>query len=70
MSGIDWPGLMRLGLGQMRLTPATFWALTPAEFLLLTGREGAAALGRSHLERLMARFPDTSTKGETQDGRV
>lgn len=28
MSGLDWPGLMRAGLGRLGLTPKEFWALT------------------------------------------
>ena len=31
MSGIDWPGLLRVGLHQLRLEPAVFWRLTPME---------------------------------------
>ena len=31
MTGLDWPGLMRAGLGQLRLTPDAFWRLTPIE---------------------------------------
>lgn len=66
---VDWPLLMRLGLGLLRLCPADFWAMTVPEFLAalegagLIGRE-PAAMGRSGLERLMAEFPD----GRMDDG--
>jgi uncharacterized phage protein (TIGR02216 family) len=61
MSGLDWPGLMRAGLGGLGLQPAEFWDLTPLELQLLLGPQGASAgLSRSGLEDLMSRFPDTA----------
>lgn len=62
---IDWAGLMRAGLGGLRLRPAEFWALTPAELRLMLG-VGAAVppLSRARLEELAAAFPD----GERVDG--
>ena len=62
-AGLDWPQLMRLGLGVLRLPPEAFWAMTPVEFrLALEGagvlRPEGAGLGRAGLERLMAAFPD------------
>lgn len=60
---IDWAGLMRLGLGVLRLRPAEFWALTPAELRLMLGQEGGAAMARARLEELAAAFPDQA-KGE------
>lgn len=63
----DWPGLMRLGLSGLRLTPAEFWALTPAELMLMLGREGGAApLGRDRLEELARAFPDRGPGQETE----
>ena len=61
--GLDWPQLMRLGLGVLRLPPEAFWAMTPVEFhRALEGagvlRSEGAGLGRAGLERLMASFPD------------
>jgi len=63
--GLDWPGLMRMGLGPARLgglglRPAEFWALTPAELALMLGVEarGAAAMTRDRLAELVARYPD------------
>lgn len=62
---VEWGRLMRLGLGGLRLAPAAFWDMTPRE--LLAALEGAgliaapgegAALTRSGLAALMARFPD------------
>lgn len=61
---IDWSGLMRLGLGAMRLPPGIFWSMTPHEFgLALEGVGlkpvgGVLALDRGTLERLMAEHPD------------
>lgn len=62
MSRIDWPGLMRAGLGRLGLRPAEFWALTPAELMLMLGIGGASApMGRAGFEALARRHPD---KGE------
>ncbi len=59
MTRIAWPGLMRLGLVQLRLAPEVFWGLTPAELMLMAGlRAGRAALTRAGLAELAARFPD------------
>jgi uncharacterized phage protein (TIGR02216 family) len=59
MTRIVWPQLMRLGYLQLGLTPEVFWDLTPAELMLLAGIEGVpAALSRSGLLDLAARFPD------------
>ena len=59
---IDWPTLLRIGLGSMGLKPNDFWALTPAEFLLMAGLEpgSSAAMTRKELDALRARFPDKS----------
>ena len=45
MKRFDWPALMRLGLGQLRLAPDQFWALTPAELTLMAGLDGARGNG-------------------------
>ncbi len=59
MSGLDWPGLMRAGLHELRLTPREFWALTPAELMIMLGRDARAGpMGRAGLEELARRFPD------------
>lgn len=67
---LDWPQLMRLGLGVLRLPPDTFWAMTPVE--MTRALEGAGILGlaeqkmtRDGLEALMAAFPDTPGNKET-----
>ena len=60
--GFDWAAMMRIGLCQLRLRPAEFWALTPLEFLVLLGLEGGAApMARARLEELRRSFPDRST---------
>jgi uncharacterized phage protein (TIGR02216 family) len=59
MKRIDWPGLLRAGLGQLHLSPDAFWRLTPVELAILLGLEGAQPpLTRSRLEDLAAAFPD------------
>ncbi len=56
---MDWAGMMRLGLAELRLTPAEFWALTPAELLVVSGRGARIApMGRERFEALAARYPD------------
>ncbi len=60
---VDWPALMRLGLGLLRLPPDAFWSMTPGE--LRRALEGAGviaadgrAMDRDRLAELMAAFPD------------
>ena len=56
---MDWPGLMRAGLHQLRMTPADFWALTPAELQIMLGASDALApMGRSQFDALLRDFPD------------
>jgi uncharacterized phage protein (TIGR02216 family) len=61
---VDWPGLMRLGLGALRLAPEAFWSMTPGELRLalegagLVPVAGAGPMGRHRLAELMAAFPD------------
>lgn len=56
---LDWPGMLRAGLSQLRLTPAQFWALTPVELMLMLGLDRAGPpMGRSRLEELVRAFPD------------
>ena len=56
---LDWAGLMRAGLHELHLPPATFWALTPYELALMLGRTGGeSAFTRADLATLAARFPD------------
>jgi uncharacterized phage protein (TIGR02216 family) len=67
MSLIDWPGLMRVALGDLRLTPEVFWRLSPIELKLMLGAELAQPpLTRARLDALAAAFPDFA-KG-TNDG--
>lgn len=68
MSGrVDWRGLMRLGLGHLRLSPDAFWSMTPTELGAALGWAGDAAAGRPTLERLMAAYPDVG--GGRDEGR-
>lgn len=67
--GLDWPGLMRAGLHDLRLHPTQFWALTPAELALMLGVQGKVArpMGRARLDELIARFPDGGRKTERME---
>ncbi|MDR7125377.1 rcc01693 family protein [Pseudotabrizicola sp. 4114] len=61
MSGIDWPGLIRVGLHQLGLEPGAFWRLTPVELRIMLGADAASPpLTRARLAELAAAFPDTS----------
>ncbi|MFN4156071.1 MAG: rcc01693 family protein [Paracoccaceae bacterium] len=65
MSGIDWPGLIRVGLHQLGLEPGVFWRLTPAELRILLGADGASPpLTRARLAELAAAFPDSSKEAQ------
>lgn len=58
---MNWPMLMALGLGALRLSPQVFWAMTPREFrAALKGAFGpqAEAMTRGAFETLQCRFPD------------
>ena len=68
MTVIDWPGLMRAGLCELRLTPDVFWRLTPIELKIMLGAENTApALTRARLEELAAAFPD-GRRAKADDG--
>ncbi len=70
MSGIDWPGLMRAGIGRLGLTPEVFWRLSPAELRLMLGAEGAAPpLTRARLDELAAAYPDAAAQESKERGR-
>lgn len=61
MTTIDWPALMRAGLGMLHLPPDQFWRLTPIELRLMLGVDpGTHPLTRARLEELAAAFPDKS----------
>ncbi|MGR3198139.1 MAG: rcc01693 family protein [Paracoccus sp. (in: a-proteobacteria)] len=58
-NGLDWAGMMRAGLRELRLHPDQFWALTPAELALMLGMGSLAPrMTRSRLADLAARYPD------------
>lgn len=62
--GLDWPGLLRVGLKGLGLKPWEFWRLTPAELALMLGEAaGAPPLTRARLEELAARWPDAAGAG-------
>ncbi|MBM1222565.1 phage tail assembly chaperone [Ponticoccus sp. SC2-23] len=67
--GFDWAAMMRIGLHQLRLKPAEFWALTPLEFLVLLGLEGGPPpMARARLEELSRAYPDGRTDLTEGDG--
>lgn len=62
--GLDWAGLLRLGLHGLRLMPEQFWRLTPAELMVMAGRDASPlALTRAGFEALARAYPD-DTKGD------
>ena len=57
---MNWPALMALGFGQLRLTPETFWSMTPTEFWAALTPYSADPMTRDGLDRLTTQHPDTS----------
>ena len=57
---MDWPGLMWLGLRELRLKPHEFWNLTPMELLVMLGRDKDqdTVLGRQRFLELLSLYPD------------
>ena len=54
--------MLRVGLHQLRLKPAEFWALTPVELMVMVGEtRGYRPLSRQRLAELQAAFPDVPT---------
>lgn len=70
MSGLDWPGLLRVGLRGLGLKPWEFWRLTPAELALMLGEEALAPpLTRARLEELAAKWPDRPAEAGAEGER-
>ncbi|MFV0334736.1 MAG: rcc01693 family protein [Tropicimonas sp.] len=66
---MDWAGLLRLGLRELRLAPAAFWRLTPAELVLMLGLEaGRPALTRARLDELARAYPDSRPDSRKENG--
>ncbi|MEL6284261.1 MAG: phage tail assembly chaperone [Pseudomonadota bacterium] len=57
---MNWPRLMRLGVGVIGLSPDAFWRLSPREFLNLIGADPDQdpPMSRAELMRLAELFPD------------
>lgn len=70
MTGFDWGGLMRAGIGHKGLLPHEFWALTPAELMMVLGLDGGGspAMARTRLEELSRQWPDAQPQKETENG--
>ena len=71
MSGLDWPGLMRAGMGQkatggLGLTPDVFWRLTPMELALMQGGGVVKPMSRNDLAGLLRDWPDV--EGQERGG--
>lgn len=62
---IDWPSLMRAGLGVLRLAPDTFWSMSPVELCHALQGAGVLPIGggldRARLDQLMAAYPDAAS---------
>jgi uncharacterized phage protein (TIGR02216 family) len=59
MTGIDWAGLMQVGLHGLGMQPEAFWRLTPVEPRIKLGAQASTApLTRARLEDLARAFPD------------
>lgn len=57
---LDFSGMLRVALAEMKLEPSVFWGLTPYEFMTMTGRTPSdAPMVRARLEDLSRAFPDT-----------
>lgn len=66
MSGMDWPGLLRAGLTELRLAPEAFWRLTPMELRIMLGVDRVVpALSRQRLDELADAFPDVEKDDDT-----
>jgi uncharacterized phage protein (TIGR02216 family) len=55
---MNWPALMSLGLGHLRLSPDAFWSMTPREFQAALTPYTADPMTRAALDRLAAQHPD------------
>ncbi|MDO5528359.1 MAG: phage tail assembly chaperone [Paracoccus sp. (in: a-proteobacteria)] len=67
---LDWPGLMRAGMGRLGLAPDVFWRLTPAELALMLGLEsaaGAAPMTRARLAEMEQRLAQIGAIGRSKD---
>lgn len=68
---IAWADLLRVGLGQLRLSPEQFWSLTPAEFFAMAGLSETPLprMSRGRMAELLARYPDQNTRETGNDGQ-
>ena len=65
MAVLDYAGLMHVGLAELHLKPAEFWALTPFELMTMSGRTPASRpMVRARLEELGRAFPDGQEKSD------
>ena len=58
---------MAFGLGRLRLSPQSFWAMTPRELaaaMRVWRRDEARSIEQDALERLMRAFPDEGGEHE------
>ena len=58
---------MAFGLGRLRLSPQSFWAMTPRELaaaMKVWRREEARSIEQDALEHLMRAFPDEGGEHE------
>ncbi len=55
---MNWPHLMSLGFGHLRLTPDVFWSMTLREFRAALMPYTADPMNRAAFDRLAAQHPD------------
>ena len=55
---MDWPKLMGLGLGVLRLAPDAFWSMTPRELTAALRGARERPMEATDLDALIARYPD------------
>ena len=55
---MDWPNLMGLGLGVLRLAPDAFWSMTPRELAAALRGAREAPMQAADLDALLTRYPD------------
>lgn len=70
MKPFPWQQAMAFGFGVLRLAPDAFWRMTPRELAqAVEAIRGPATTppARGELDDLLARFPDTPPKGESDD---
>lgn len=56
---MNWPLLMALGLGHLRLSPEAFWSMTPRELRAALSPPATDPITREAFDTLLAQHPDS-----------